>query len=233
MGMSILSLSSTVGGIGRAVGGDLRFVLVADGKQLFLGHDLLAALLEMEFRDARLDDGVHRADFLAEAAVDALEQVDVVARGAAGAVLAHFRIDGDRQRRADRLAQLAGDAALLAVRIAALRVQAAEARRLRRLFLGVIDRDLRLEEVAQRQRQARPEFGQVPGLDPRTQCFHVVTGVLEPANRPSRISTMLMPSTVKPRLIHGQFMTMNRPITTSQKMVTGMNTFQPRRMIWS
>src|SRR3546814_12522759 len=76
------------------------------------------------------------AGFLAEPAEDALEQVDVVARGAAGAVGALLRIDGYRQRRADRFAQLAGDAALFAVGIATQRVQSAEARRLRRLQIG-------------------------------------------------------------------------------------------------
>jgi len=68
--------------------------------------------------DAGFDDRVDRAGFLAEAAEDALGQVDVVTRGAAGTILALFRFDGDGQRRADRLAQLAGNAALLAVGIA-------------------------------------------------------------------------------------------------------------------
>src|SRR5215469_8393285 len=101
--------------VGRAVGGDLRFEPVTHGQELLLGHDLLAGLLEVEVGDAGLHDGVHRAGLLAEAAVDALEQVDVIARGAAGAVGAHLRVDGDGQRRAHRLAELAGDAAFLAV----------------------------------------------------------------------------------------------------------------------
>src|SRR5690606_1973980 len=71
-----MSNPSAVAGVGGAVSRDLRFVLVTDRQQLFLGHDLLAALLEMEVRNARLDDGIHRAGFLAEAAVDALEQID-------------------------------------------------------------------------------------------------------------------------------------------------------------
>src|SRR3712207_7357686 len=52
--------------------------------------------------------------------------IDVVACGAAAAVLARLGFDGDRQRRADRLAKLAGDAALLAVRIAAQRMLRSE-----------------------------------------------------------------------------------------------------------
>src|SRR4029079_8266968 len=90
--------------------------------------------------DARLDDRVHRAGFLAEAAEDAFHQVDVVAGGAARAVGALLGLDVDRERRAHRLAQLARDAALLAVRIAAQRVQAAEARALRRPLLRALAR---------------------------------------------------------------------------------------------
>src|SRR5690606_40306268 len=66
------------------------------------GDDVLAALLEVVLHHVRLHDRIHRAAFLAEAAVDALEQVDVVARGAAGAVLAPRGGDGDGQRRAHR-----------------------------------------------------------------------------------------------------------------------------------
>jgi hypothetical protein len=104
--------------------------------------------------DARLDDGVHRAGLLAEAAVDAFEQVDVVARGAPRAIGAHIRVDGDGQRRAHRLAQLAGNAALLAIGVAAQRVQAAEAHRLRRLLVRVFQRDLAAEQRAQRHAHA-------------------------------------------------------------------------------
>src|SRR5690348_11265043 len=92
--------ASTERRVGGAAFGDFRLEPVADGQQLRLGHDVLAALVEVVFVDVRLDDGIHRAAFLAEAAEDALEQVDVVARGAAGAVGALFGIDGDRKRRA-------------------------------------------------------------------------------------------------------------------------------------
>ncbi|KMR97800.1 hypothetical protein FE65_14935, partial [Staphylococcus aureus] len=64
-------------------------------------------------------DGVHRAALFAEAAEDALGQVDVVARRAAAAVGAHVALDGDGHRGADGLAELAGDAALFAVLVAA------------------------------------------------------------------------------------------------------------------
>src|ERR1039457_6002390 len=74
-------------------------------------------MLHVVFVDPRLDDGIHRAGLFAEAAVNALEQIDVVARGATCTVGGHVRVDRDRQRRAHRLAQLAGDTALLAVRI--------------------------------------------------------------------------------------------------------------------
>src|SRR6478672_12028103 len=70
--------------VGGAALGDFRLQAVADGQQLRLGQDVLAALVEVVFVHVGLDDRVHRAGFLAEPAVDALEQIDVVARGAAG-----------------------------------------------------------------------------------------------------------------------------------------------------
>src|SRR6185503_13556763 len=119
-----------------AVPGDLFLVAVAHREQHRLGVVQLAAVLAVVFDDPRLDDGVDRASLLAVAAEDALHEVDVVARGATGPVLALLGLDVDRERRADRLAQLARDAALLAVRVAAQRVQPAEARAHRRLLLG-------------------------------------------------------------------------------------------------
>src|SRR5207248_6714790 len=133
---------------------DLLLVAVADGEQHRLGVVKIAALLAVVLEDARLDDRIDRAGLLAEAAEDALGEVDVVARGAARAVLALLRLDVDGERRADRLAQLARDAALLAVRIAAQRVQAAEARADGRLLLGELHRDLAREEMPPRQGHA-------------------------------------------------------------------------------
>jgi hypothetical protein len=68
------------------------------------------------------------------------------------------RFDGDRLRRADRLAELAGDATLLAVRIAAQGMLAAETRRQRALLERIIERRLRLEEIAHRQEERVHEF---------------------------------------------------------------------------
>src|SRR5690606_2661787 len=105
---------------------------------------------ELEIRP--LDDGIHRARLLAEAAIDALHHVDVVARGAARTVVAaRPRLDGYGLRRADRLAQFAGNAALLAVRIAPQRMLAAEARADRVLFEGIVHGRLRPKEIAHRQ----------------------------------------------------------------------------------
>lgn len=87
-----------------------------------------------------LDDGVHGARLLAEAAVDALCHVDVVARRPAGPVGALLGLDGDGLRRADGLAQLAGDAALLAAGVPPQGVLAAEPGRDGALFEGVVDR---------------------------------------------------------------------------------------------
>jgi hypothetical protein len=66
---------------------------------------------------------------LAEAAVDALGHVNVVAGRAAGAVSALLGLDGDGLRRTDGLAQLASNAALFASRVAAQSVLTTEAGR--------------------------------------------------------------------------------------------------------
>src|SRR6185295_6219506 len=148
----------TIGRVGGLVGVDQRVVAFTHCKQLVLAHDVLAAVLHVVLVDARQHDGVHRAGFLAEAAVDAFEEVDVVTRGAARAVLRNVRVDGDAHRRAYRLAQLAGDAAFFAVRITAQRVQPAEARRLRGLLFRVVHRELRTEECADGHAEALEEL---------------------------------------------------------------------------
>src|SRR4029077_8700271 len=106
-------------GVGRPVAGDLLLVAIAHREQHGLGVVEIPPLLAVVLEDPRLDDGVDRAGFLAEAAEDALHEVDVVARGAAGAVVPLFRLDMDGERGAHRLAQLARDAALFPVRVAA------------------------------------------------------------------------------------------------------------------
>src|SRR5579863_9432150 len=96
------------------VAGDLSFPPVAVIEQLFLVVEELLAGLGREFEIRPLDDRIDRAGLLAEAAIDALGHVDVVARGAAAAVGARLRLDGDGERGTHGLAELAGDAALLA-----------------------------------------------------------------------------------------------------------------------
>src|ERR1700730_2675910 len=128
---------SSVGRVGRPVGGDHRLVAFTDREQLVLAHDVLAAPLHVVLENAGEPDGIHRARVLAEPTVDALEKIEVIARGPPGAVGRHLRVDGDAPRRAYRLAQLAGDTALLAVRVAAQRVQAAKAWRLRGLLFPI------------------------------------------------------------------------------------------------
>src|SRR6186713_2481097 len=164
-------------------------------------------MLHVVLMDARLDDGVHRACFFAEAAVDALEEVDVVARRAARAVVGDVGLDGDSQRGTHGLAQLAGDAALFAVRVAAQRMQAAEACRLRRLFFRVVDRELARPELLPRDPEATEQL-------PQSKCLDDV----------SHDQLTLHGPTLKYTIT---------PSTAIQTMVTGMRIFQPRRMIWS
>ena len=72
--------------------GDFLLVAVADREQHVLREVQVAALLAVVLEDVRLDDRIDRAALLAEAAEDALGQVDVVARRAARAVVAHVAI---------------------------------------------------------------------------------------------------------------------------------------------
>src|SRR5207253_6502564 len=192
-------------------------VLVADRQQHLLRAHGLAARLEVELVDVGLDDGIDRAALLAEAAVDAFHEVDVVARRAPRAVVALVALDRDRERRAHRLAELAGDAALFPIGIAPQRVQAAEARALRRLLLGIHHGDLAGEEVASREGEALEELGQ-------HEARGEVACACEERHLPNqRLSTG--------QWANGSIIAM--PTTAIQMRVMGMKTFQPSRMIWS
>src|SRR5437667_2139464 len=139
--------------------GDLALPAVAVGEQALLVVVELLARLGGELEVGPLDNSVDRAGFLAQPAIDAFDHVDVVAGGAARAVVAaRAGLDGDRLRRADRLAQLAGDAALLAVGVAAQRMLAAETRRERPLLERIIERRLGLEEIAHGQHEGGDEL---------------------------------------------------------------------------
>src|SRR5437764_5347460 len=141
------------------VAGELALPAVAVVEELLLVVEELLAGLDRELVVRALDDGVDRAGLLAVAAIDALHHVDIVARRAARAVVAaRARLDGDGLGRADRLAELAGDAAFLAVRVAAQRMLAAQARRAVVRFEGVVDRRLRREEVLHRKPKGREEL---------------------------------------------------------------------------
>src|SRR4051794_11116435 len=106
----VWSPRSTVGRVERDVARELAFPAGAVIEQALLVVVELLAGLDREFLVRPLDDRVDRARFLAEAAIDALHHIDVVARRAARAVVAaRPRLDGDGLRGADRLAELAGD----------------------------------------------------------------------------------------------------------------------------
>src|SRR5947209_1890242 len=148
-----------VGRIERDVIGDLALPAVAVREQALLVEQKLLAGLGREFEIRPFDDGVDRTGFLAEAAIDAFDHIDVIARRATRAVTAaRPSLDGDGLRRTDRLAELAGDAAFLAVGIATQRVLTAKARRDRSLFKGVVERRFRFEKVAQAEHERRYEL---------------------------------------------------------------------------
>src|SRR5437868_4275699 len=155
------ALTSPVGRVEFDRFRNLALPAVAIGEQFRLVIIELLAGLGGEFEIRPLDDGIDRTGLLAQSAIDAFHHVDVVAHGAAGAIVAaRPSLDGDRLRRTDRLAQLAGDAALFAVGIAAQRMLATEPRRDRALLERIIQRRLRLEEIAHGENERRYEFGQ-------------------------------------------------------------------------
>src|SRR5262249_56222922 len=77
---------SPVGRVGHDVGGELGLPAVAVRQQLLLVVEELLAGLGGELEVRSLDDRVDRAGLLAEAAIDALGHVDVVARRGPAAV---------------------------------------------------------------------------------------------------------------------------------------------------
>ena len=141
------SSPSPVEALAREVLGDFLFPLVPVVEELLLIVQEFLVRVRGVLEVGALHDRVHRARLLAEAAVDALRHVDVVPRRAPRAVLAHLRLDRDRLRRADRLAELARDAALLARRVPPERVLAAEARAQEALLVRVVDRRLNQMEL--------------------------------------------------------------------------------------
>src|SRR5260370_2609419 len=144
-------ISSPVRRVERDVLGDLAFPAIAVGEQTLLVVVEFLAGLGGELEIRTFHDGIDRARLLAQAAIDAFHHVDVVAGGSPGAVVAaRSGLDGDGQGRANGLAQFAGDAALLAVRIAAQGMLAPGAPREPPLFEWIGGRPPALEEARHR-----------------------------------------------------------------------------------
>src|SRR3954465_6040184 len=141
--------SSSIWRLKRQLLRDFAFPAVTVRQKLFLVVEELLAGLGGELQIRSLDNRIDWAGLLAITAINAFRHIDVVARRAPAAVLARLGLDRNAQRRADCLAQFAGNAALLAVRIAAQHVLAAETRADRVFLIRIIDRDRRLEHVAQ------------------------------------------------------------------------------------
>src|SRR3546814_8405372 len=83
----LAAMRSTVWRVSGDVARNLVFPAFAIGQQFGLVIEQLFAGLGGELEIRTFDDGIHRAGFLEEAAIDALRHVDIVARGAARAVL--------------------------------------------------------------------------------------------------------------------------------------------------
>src|SRR3954454_21827311 len=84
----VVARNSPIRRVERDVLRDLAFPAVAVREQALLVVVKLLARLGRELEIRSLDDGIDRAGFLAQSAIDALHHVDVIARGAPGAVVA-------------------------------------------------------------------------------------------------------------------------------------------------
>lgn len=145
------------------VGGNLGLPLVPIVEQLLLVVQQLLMRLRGELNVGALDDGIHGAGLLAEAAVDTLGHVDVIAGGPAAAIISWLSLDGDGLGSADGLAELARNAALLPGWVPAQCVLPTEARAQRALLQRVVDGGGFPEQVAQGHAQASEELSPQQG----------------------------------------------------------------------
>jgi len=103
----------------------------------------------MVFVNAGLNDCIHGAGLFAKSAVDAFEEIDVIACRTPQAIGARIRFNGNSERRADGLTKLAGDTALLAIWVAPQGMQTPKSRRLRRLLFRILYRYFLGKKIAQ------------------------------------------------------------------------------------
>src|SRR5262249_43917577 len=106
-------------------------------------------------------------------------------------------------------------------------------RRLGRVLLRVADGELGLEKEAERQGHALRQLHQEQALDPAANRVHAATVLRFASTRLASNSTMARLTVQAPKIGSGMPSTMAPPSTASHRMVSGMNTFQPSRMIWS
>jgi len=121
---------------------NLLLITITDRQQLFLGHQQITTLFAVVLEDSGFDNGIDRAGLLAESAKNTFGQIDIIAGGAPAAILALLRINGNGQRRTDRLTEFAGDTAFLAIGIATQCVQTPEPMALGGQFLRITDGNL-------------------------------------------------------------------------------------------
>ena len=193
----------TIGRIGFKHRGYRPLPLVPVGQQFRLVVEQFLARFGGIFEVRPFDDGIDRAGFLAKAAEDALGHVDVIAGGAAAAVVARFGLDRDRLRRADRLAKLTRDAALLAVGIAPQGMLTAEARAQRVLLERIVDRRLGLEEVLQGQPVRLEKLPQGERFDDLGERHFTKSpeGTSIGAQNPTATDSIALPPTLPPATV--------------------------------
>src|SRR5690606_8176203 len=132
----------------------------------------IAAFFTVVLVNMRFHDRIDRAALFTETTENTLGQIDVITRGAAGAVLALCRFDRDGHGGTYGLAQFARDATLFAVFVATQSVQTAKTWRSGRGFNGITQGYLALEEILPRQAHAFEHLRQHQTAKEIFDCFH-------------------------------------------------------------
>src|SRR5262249_22128245 len=92
--------------------------------------------------------------------IDTLRHVYVIAGGAAATRFARLCLYCDRESWANGFAKLAGDAALLAIRVAPQRMFSPETRAEGTLLVGIVDRHPRTKQISKGEPETGEQLGQ-------------------------------------------------------------------------
>lgn len=225
--IQILSCSiSTIFGVCLPACCNLTFVTIADRQQHVLCKVEIPTLFTVVLKNMGFDDGVHWAAFFAETTENTLCQINVIPRGTTRPICPNIRLNRDRHRRTNCFAQLTSDAPLFTVFVPAQSMQPTESRRLWCFFFGYSSVILLLKAYlpvsaiplnnSTKRKLERKSFNE----------NSLTAGVLA-------VGVVGIGIGISNYFQMFQGVCIHTPMNTNQTNVTGMNIFQPKRMIWS